>query len=196
MSLRTSPYDWGNAAKWFHWLSAALMLVLLGHGWWMTHLAPRPDRLWHYHWHGVIGYYFAALLVLRLVWRASERAPLPPEGKKWEHWAAHAGHIALYLLMVAAVVTGWIMHSAFARRQEVWLFELLPIPYLLNEPDRAVFRTTEDIHEQLSHVLWIVIAVHIAAALRHHFVKRNDVLRRMWWGVAGRRLSPPRASAD
>ena len=62
---RNSTSDWGWPAKILHWVGAALILLLLGHGWWMTHMTPRPDRLANYAGHSAMGYDLFALLILR-----------------------------------------------------------------------------------------------------------------------------------
>lgn len=184
MSLLSSRQSWGLAAKTFHWLAAALVLFLLGFGWWMTHMADRSIRLDMYHLHSVIGYYLGLLLIFRLAWRAIDHAtpPLPTESRPWERWAAHGGHIALYVLMMGVTLSGWLFYSAFPRRAAATLFGVIPVPFLLAVPDRAVAGQMEELHKWLSYLLLAVVAVHVGAALRHHFVKRNDVLRRMWIG--------------
>jgi cytochrome b561 len=89
--LANSDNTWGWPAKLLHWIGAILILLLLGHGWWMTHMAPRPDRLAHYAGHAALGYDFLALLVLRLLWRWTHAVPaLPAEMPRWEYLAAHA----------------------------------------------------------------------------------------------------------
>jgi len=108
--IRSTTAEWGWPAKLLHWLGAAFILVLLIHGWWMTHLAARPDRLANYGWHAAIGYDLMGLLVLRLLWRWANPVPaLPGDLKPWERTAAHLGHFGLYLLMLATTLTGWAM---------------------------------------------------------------------------------------
>src|SRR5262249_11980702 len=106
--IRNSADDWGWPAKLLHWIGAALILLLLAHGWWMTHLAPRgPDRIAHYAGHAAMGYDFLAILVLRLLWRWTNQVPPLPAGlKAWERAAAHLAHFGLYLLMLATTVSG------------------------------------------------------------------------------------------
>ena len=93
--LRNTAATWGWGAKALHWIGALAILLLLGHGWWMTHMTPRgPDRLAHYAGHAALGYDFLVLLVLRLLWRWTNAVPdLPPDTKPWERFAAHAGHV-------------------------------------------------------------------------------------------------------
>src|SRR5262245_50171561 len=66
---RNSATDWGWPAKILHWVGAIMILLLLVHGWWMTHMTLRPERLANYAWHSAMGYDLLALLILRLLWR-------------------------------------------------------------------------------------------------------------------------------
>src|SRR5258708_16045246 len=107
-----SDNAWGWSVKLLHWIGAILILLLLGHGFWMTHFAPRPERIAHYAGHAALGYDFLALLVLRLLWRWMNPLPaLPANLKPWDRYAANPSHIRLYLLMFASALTG----SALAR---------------------------------------------------------------------------------
>lgn len=181
--LRNSDRAWGWPAKLWHWIGAILIVLLLAHGWWMTHLAPRPERLAHYAGHSALGYDFLALLVLRLVWRWFNAAPALPAGTKpWERAAAHAGHAALYVLMVVVSVTGWMVATTFRTpmTQDVFGFH---VPPLVTAVERSTRQWIEGSHMVLAYVLAALVVVHIAGALRHHFVKHNDVLRRMGLGA-------------
>ena len=181
--IRSSTEEWGWPAKLWHWLGAAFILTLLVHGWWMTHLTPRPERLANYAWHAALGYDFLALLVVRLLWRWMNPVPaLPADLRPWERRAARLGHLGLYLLMFAATLTGWAM--AGTRRVPLTqdLFGIT-IPAIVR--DRALQPLLEDVHKYLAYVLAALVLVHIAGALRHHFIKRNTVLRRMTVGLPG-----------
>ena len=179
MPFRSTPAGWGLGARALHWIGAALILFLIAYGWWMTHMAERGTRLGHYHLHSIVGAYFILALVLRAMWRALDATPAPPAGAKpWERRSARAGHIALYVLMVGAAATGWVLWSAFPRRAPIELFGI-QVPFLFAEPNTALARRIEGPHKLLSYLLLIVIVIHVAAALRHHFIKRNEVLRRM-----------------
>ena len=105
--VRNSTKQWGWLSKLFHWIAAVLILLLLGHGWWMTHMTPRPERLANYAGHSAIGYDLLMLTVLRLLWRWLNPVPvLPTDLKPWERMAAQGGHFLLYLLMLVVSVTG------------------------------------------------------------------------------------------
>ena len=183
MTFRSTPLAWGAGARVLHWTGAALVLFLIAYGWWMTHMPERAARIGHYHLHSIVGTYFILLLALRFVWRAIDPAPpLPPGTKPWERRSAHAGHIALYVLMIGVVATGWILWSAFPRRMPIEILGI-EVPYLFAEPNAAISRRVEGPHKLLSYLLLAVIVVHVGAALRHHFIKRNNILRRMLIGT-------------
>ena len=94
--IRSTAQKWGWPAKLLHWLGAVLILLLLGHGWWMTHMTPRPERLANYAGHAALGYDFVALLVVRLLWRWMNPVPaLPADLQPWERRAARLGHLGL-----------------------------------------------------------------------------------------------------
>jgi cytochrome b561 len=184
MRLRNTPGAWGVISKTFHWVAAALVFFSVAYGWWMTHVAERAGRLSLYQFHSSIGYDLLFLLLLRLVWRAIDRAPALPDGtKRWERMAANGGHALLYALMLAATVGGWLLLGTFSRTIEGALFGIVPVPPPVL--DRSLHRLLEESHEVLSYALLVLVVVHIAGALRHHFIKKNDVLRRMWWGSGG-----------
>src|ERR1700751_13415 len=128
----------GWRAKLLHWIAAMLILLLLGHGWWMTHFAPRPDRLAHYAGHAALGYDFLALLVLRLLWRWSHSAPkLPADTPRWEQIAAHASRHGLYLLMLLVTVTGWALAGTMRTPLNKDAFGL-NVPLIYVSQDRAM----------------------------------------------------------
>jgi cytochrome b561 len=189
---RNSTSAWGWPSILLHWIGAALILVLLAHGWWMTHLAPRPERVANYAWHAAIGYDLLAVVVLRLLWRWLNPVPdLPPELKLWENRAAHVSHFALYLVTFAATLAGWALAGTGRVPYDRDLFGLrLPLIYT----DRAMHDMLEDSHRVLSYLLAAIIVVHVLGALRHHFVKRNDLLMRMVWRARATAAMPPGAA--
>jgi cytochrome b561 len=173
---------WGWPAKALHWLAALAILVLLIHGWWMTHMTPRPERFANYNWHAAFGYDVFALLTLRLLWRWTHAVPnLPNDLRRWERIAAQTGHALLYLLMFAASLTGWALAGTFRTPMSKDLLGI-SVPQIVS--DRGLHNLFEESHMIVSYLLGALVAVHIMGALRHHFIKRNGVLRRMWIGSA------------
>jgi cytochrome b561 len=186
-AFRNTPEAWGGVAKCFHWLSALLILFLVAYGWWMTHLVERAGRLAHYRQHSVIGWYVLLLIALRLAWRAFNPAPLSPAGlPRWERAAAYAAHWTLYALMLVVSISGWMVADTFRQPIEATLFGVVPVPHLLDASQRSFRGAVEETHETLSYVLLGLVLIHVASALRHHFLKKNDVLRRMGWGRRSR----------
>jgi cytochrome b561 len=118
-----------------------------------------------------------AIAAGRLAWRLRHAPPpLPHEMQQWERRAAHWTHVALYVLFFAAPLTGWLFSSA-AGFQTVYL-GLLPIPDLLGK-NKALADLLKLAHHGVNYALTAVVALHIAAALKHHFIDRDDVLIRM-----------------
>jgi cytochrome b561 len=180
MNLRNSATQWGALAKGFHWLGAVLTIFLVSFGWWMIHVAERAERLANFGIHASIGYDLLLLIALRLCWRAIDRGPaLPADLLRWEKGAAHLGHFLLYFLLLAVSVTGWMIVSSARRPIDASLLGFIPVPLLDRAGDKAFHDLAEDVHRWLSYSLLVLIIVHIAAALHHHYGKKNDILRRM-----------------
>ena len=166
-----------RTAKSLHWLMALMIFGLLALGFYMSDLPLSPDKLQYYAWHKWAGVSVFALVWLRLAWRALHRPPALPDSMPAHiQWAAHAGHFALYALMIAIPLSGWLMSSAKGV-QTVW-FGVLPIPDLLAK-DKELGHTLAELHEALSIGLLLLIAGHAVAALFHHFFHKDDTLRRM-----------------
>jgi cytochrome b561 len=183
--IGNTDHAWGWPAKLLHWIGAILILLLLGHGWWMTHMAARADRMANYNWHAALGYDLLALLILRLVWRWTHAVPALPAGlEPWERFAARAGHAGLYLLILGSALTGWALAGTFRTPMAKDAFGI-PVPLIYVSQDRALHNLFEQSHTILSYLLAGLVVVHIVGALRHHWLKHNDVMRRMWFGLKG-----------
>ena len=168
---------WTPIAKGLHWLMAALLLGLLALGLYMTDLPLSPEKLLLYSWHKWLGVSAFLLLWCRLLWRLTHRAPAAPEGvSAGMARLATLGHLALYALMLLIPLSGWLMSSAKGV-PTVW-FGLWPIPDLLPR-DRALGDALQIVHRALNYLLMATIAGHVAAALWHHTVRKDDTLRRM-----------------
>lgn len=136
-----------------------------------------PHKLDLFVWHKSIGVTILLLLGLRIAWRLANAPPKAVAGvARWEHLAARAGHILLYTLMIAVPISGWWVSDT--SRIPFEAFWLVPVPDLL-EANRDASQVAEVVHGILTKTLLVLIVVHIAAALRHHFILRNDTLRRM-----------------
>jgi cytochrome b561 len=159
-----------------HWLIAGLILAAVFMGWTMTEMAVSPARLKTYNYHKWVGVTILALAVVRLVWRVAPRAPPMEKMPRWQQLAAHAGHGLLYLLMLVVPVSGWIYSNATGYR--VVYLGKLPLPNLVAR-DKALADAWHEVHEVLATVLVVLVAFHVLAALQHHFLHKDNTLRRM-----------------
>ena len=164
-------------AKALHWLMALMLFAMLALGFYMQGLPLSPEKLQLYSWHKWAGVTIFLLVLFRLAWRFTHRPPaLPASMPKLMQLAAHAGHLALYGLMLAIPLSGWLMSSAKGF-QTVW-FGILPLPDLLAK-DKALGDLLQTVHVSLNLLLLVVVVGHVGAALKHHFIDRDDILTRM-----------------
>ena len=164
-------------AKGLHWLMAALILGLAALGIVMHEMPLSPLKLELYAWHKWFGVTVFLLVWLRLAWRLTHRPPaLPATLSAPLQRLAHAGHSLLYVLMIVIPLSGWLMSSAKGV-QTVW-FGLVPLPDLLGR-DRELGDLLQQAHKLLNLLLLLTLAGHVLAALWHHFVLKDDTLRRM-----------------
>jgi cytochrome b561 len=178
--LRNTPTSWGAVSRLFHWAGAALIAFMLAHGFWMAEFAPRDARFANYSWHASTGYALLVLMIARLAWRWSNAVPaLPQRTSAWEAFAAHAGHWALYLLILASSLTGWALAGSGRRPLDAKLFGLIAVPPIVPGPDRALHDRLEDVHSVLAWVLLALVVVHVGAAFFHLLVRRDGVMERM-----------------
>ena len=166
-----------RTAKAFHWIMAILIGGLLVLGLYMQDLPLSPQKLELYSWHKWFGVTVFILVWFRLAWRRSHRPPDLSESLSPRlRYAAHVGHTLLYVLMILIPLSGWLMSSAKGF-QTVW-FGLVPIPDLIGK-SRALGDLLQQVHKVLNIILMLTLAGHILAALWHHFVLKDDTLRRM-----------------
>ena len=160
-----------------HWILAILIVANLAFGLYTVNLPLSPQKLKLFSYHKWVGVTVLLLSAGRLLWRATHAAPaLPDTMKPRERQLAHASHALLYVLFFAAPLTGWLFSSA-AGFQTVYL-GVLPIPDLLSR-NKELADVLRFMHRWINYTMAAVIVVHIAAALKHHFVDRDDVLVRM-----------------
>lgn len=169
--------EYSAVAKIFHWLLALMIFVSFGVGLYMVDQPFSPQRLKLYNWHKWAGVTILALSAFRLLWRLYKPAPALPETMAtWQKNASHSVHMLLYVLFFAVPITGWIYSSA-AGFPIVWL-GLIPLPDLV-EKNRELAELIKPFHGVAAKVLAAVVVLHIAAALKHHFMDRDGILKRM-----------------
>jgi cytochrome b561 len=161
----------------FHWVLAAAIVVSFGVGLYMTELPFSPQRLKLYNWHKWAGVTILALSALRLLWRLKNRPPDDLPMPAWQRQAAHITHRALYVLFFAVPLAGWAYSSAAGF--PVVVYGVLPLPDFV-AADKALAEVLKPLHKYLAYLLALVVAGHVAAALKHHFLDRDLLLHRMW----------------
>ncbi|WP_444931080.1 cytochrome b [Microbulbifer sp. SSSA002] len=191
MSLRNQPDSYGSIAKWLHWLTALLFLgayVSVYYRHWFTQ-EETPANWTALQLHLSIGITIGVLVILRIVWRLTNPVPRPEPGTPLEHFAAHAGHFLLYLIMIIAPLTGYI--GTGADTDYFFLFEIPKFEStqafvaIVQEQMGLTFEEFEKpvdfIHKKVlgEWVVWILVLGHAMAALYHHYVKKDRTLLKM-----------------
>jgi cytochrome b561 len=172
-----SPIRFGATAIGLHWIAALLIAGNFAFGLYMVDLPLSPAKLRYFSWHKWTGVTIFAISALRLLWRVRHPVPaLPAAMPKWQRRAAMASHHLLYLLFFAVPLTGWLFSSA-AGFQTVYL-GLVPIPDLLPKSENLA-DALKLVHRYANYSLAALVALHAAAALKHHLLDRDEVLARM-----------------
>jgi len=158
-----------------HWIMAALILFvgilgLLLDDW------PKATRLFWINIHAQIGMLFLVLLIARIWWRRTHTPPeLPPEVSEISRRVSHPAHLLIYAMMLVTPVVGIV---AFVWHARVFDFGLFAIDFGVKS-NGPVYHQAEDIHLWLTYGLFALVAGHAVAALWHHFISRDSVLKRM-----------------
>lgn len=177
MRIKNNETRYGIIAIALHWLMAILLILLVAEGLYMVEVPISAWKLQLYGWHKEYGMLVLMLVMFRIVWRIGNLTPLLPESiPDWQKLAAHAVHWAFYFLMFALPITGWLLTSAAGL--PVSFFGLFTVPniFTANEQWRVIFT---EIHKWLAYGLIAVFCAHVGAALKHHFIDKDDILRRM-----------------
>jgi cytochrome b561 len=176
----------------FHWLIALLIVTNVGLAWSWDYVAEDSVRPLINN-HKTIGITILGLVTMRLLWRVTHPVPpLPAHHQPWEKRAAHIVHIALYLIMFAMPLSGWIMDSAYkdaASHPNLYfgLFEWPRLGFIMTL-DPATKEQVHDVfgetHEISAIILYALVFFHIAGALKHQFIDKDRELARMGLGKA------------
>jgi len=168
-----------------HWIVVALIGAAWALGLTMVDLPLSPQKLKVYSWHKWIGVTIFLVALARLAWRAVHPAPaMPPSMPAWQIRAAAASHALLYALILAIPLSGWLFSSASG--VPVVYLGLVQLPDLVGR-DKALAGLLKQVHVVLNWTLFVTACIHVAAALKHHFVDRDDVLARILPFVSPRR---------
>ena len=177
MALRNTTRRWGAIAQSFHWVIVALIVLQVTLAEMADDLPNGLRKLTLLARHKSVGITILGLVILRLAWRwLNEHPPLPENLKRYEQALARFTHVALYVLLFAMPLSGWTMSSA--RGFPVSWFGFFQLPDLVPK-SRPLYDALMTTHHTLAWVLLAVIGLHVAGALKHHFIHKDDVLKRM-----------------
>lgn len=179
MIFNTAFY-WGIPARLFHWTAAGLILFLYFHGLIAVddHDVARGGSAVQVELHAGLGVVLGLLMLARYLWRLINQIPmLPAKTPEWEKKIAGLAHIGLYVATFAAIVPGLLIASSLDPR--VKLFGLVGVPRLFAIESASTRHLLKEIHEFAAHALIVLVVVHVFAALYHHYIQKDSVLRRM-----------------
>ena len=177
MTLRNSPERWGPVSQSLHWLIVLLIVVMAYLGLTMVDLPTTPHKITVYMLHKSIGITLLALVALRLAWRLYAGKPRTLAGiPTWQSRIASVTHAALYVLLFAVPISGWVLNSStgFPLR---W-FNVANLPSLAHKSE-SLHAVVRPLHEWLFWMLIVLALVHAAAAIYHHLFQRDETLARM-----------------
>ena len=171
-----TPQRYGGVAIALHWLSVPVLLVGFGLGLTMTELPSGVQKLKLYNWHKWAGATFLALSLLRLAWRARHPPPPLPPMPDWQRHAAATVHVTMIVCFFAVPLLGWAYSSALGYPL-VW-FGVLPLPDWVPQ-DRELARAIKPWHARAAWLLGLLVLLHVAAVIQHHWLLRDGLLKRM-----------------
>lgn len=173
----SSPARYQRTAVVLHWIVALLIIALIGTGWYMVGIPKNtPERAFFFNLHKSLGIVAAIFIVMLIVWRVRHVVPLLPSAMpRWEKMAANLNHRLFYVLMVLVTFSGYLT-SSFSKYGPK-LFGI-PLPHWGWE-DAALRDNFSAVHRITALIFAVLIAIHIAAALKHLLVDKDGVFQRM-----------------
>jgi cytochrome b561 len=174
-----------------HWMAGVIILALLAIGWIMVYGGLDAGVTFDlYQWHKSFGFVALALTAWRLISRLVGSSPPSPVSALWERRLAEFTQGALYALTICVILSGWLVVSTSPLPVPTRFFDLFIIPNIA-APDPSLFAGAVLAHKLAAWGIAVLIALHVAGALKHHFLDGDDVLKRMLprWRTAG----PPSA---
>ena len=173
----------------FHWLVAVLVIGNIALAWTFKVFDDYPWTQYVTNTHKTVGITVLGLALLRLSWRIAHRPPpFNPAIPRWQAGAARFVHGALYFMIIAMPLSGWIYDSAWEWAKDVpidfWgLFEMPRIPWVMDMPQGRAKELLDvvagEVHNYLSYLLYALLAAHLAGAIKHQWFDRIPTLQRM-----------------
>jgi cytochrome b561 len=174
--LRNTKAGWGTVSQLFHWGMALLITTVMVLGWtarewWDDHVAHAL-----FIWHKSIGVLVLGLVIARICWRVWDRRPELPLMLPLTRLLLRLTHMSLYALMFALPLSGWMINSA--ADLEFLVLGWFPLPAIV-PVDKLLEEIAKNLHLVLFWVFFMLLVIHVGAALHHHYRLKDDVLRHM-----------------
>ena len=177
MTFRNTTARWGHFSQFLHWLIVVLLVTQVTLASIADDLPLGMKKLAMLARHKSVGITILGLAVIRLLWRwTNPTPPLPANLKPYERFLAHVTHAGLYVILFAMPLSGWAMSSA--RGFPVSWFGFIQLPDFVPK-NKALYDALLETHETLAWALYVIVALHVLAALKHHFMLKDTVLKRM-----------------
>ncbi len=181
MNTATAPRKYTGIAIALHWLLALSLVGIFSVGLYMADLPFSPQRLKLYNWHKWAGITILILSAVRLAWRLTHKPPALPQSVTlgmpgWQVTAYHATHVLMYALFFIVPLVGWAYSSAAGF--PIVLFGVLPLPDFVSA-SKPLAELIKPWHQITAYSLAALVVLHVAAAIKHHFIDKDGLLLRM-----------------
>ncbi|NQY44162.1 MAG: cytochrome b [Legionellales bacterium] len=177
MSIKNTKNSYGSLSKFFHWVCALMVIILLVVGFVMDNFSDL-FRATAYNLHKSNGIVLMVIMLMRAIWMLANPKPaMPNDTPKWEIMAASLTHYAFYILLIIMPLSGWLMSCAYGYPPKFFGMFSLPLPGITK--NIALAKSMQTIHLLVAKILVALISIHIIAALKHHFIHKDALLLRM-----------------
>lgn len=176
--LKNTRNSYGSISKWLHWMIFILVFIMLTCGFFMEDL-PESIQSAVYRAHKLTGLCILGLMIFRLFWRWINPTPALPETMPmWQKIAARGVLVLLYIALFAMPISGWVLSTAAGHPPVLYGTDIaLSFPGVGLDDGLAFI--LGKVHEFWAFVILALLALHIAASLKHHYIDQDDILKRM-----------------
>jgi cytochrome b561 len=174
--IKNTNETFGTIAKLFHWVTVGLFCYLFYLAITMTGMEWSPETKALYGEHKQYGVIVLGLVILRLIWKFMNATPQQQAGTAgWKIFLAKLTHFALYIIMLGFPISGMLMSMS---GNHPIIFFGYEIPNFIGE-NKSISEITKTIHGLLEYITYGVVGLHVVGALYHHFIEKDNVLKRM-----------------
>jgi len=191
MYIRDTLQGYGIVSRLFHWSMAIAIIGMFALGVWMVTLdyySPYYNAAPNFH--RSLGILLLIALFVRWLWRAANVRPSSEELSPFERKAAHVTHAGFYVLLLALLISGYLISTPDG--QPIDVFGWFEVPSIVQA--RGLESSAGYVHRIIAYVVMALAVLHTLAALKHHFVNRDRILNRMWSGPARPAINPEEES--